>query len=308
MKTKIFFAGLLLSVFFLLTSSYAQEMIPPNHFSTVPQMINYQGKVTDASGNRLNGSFQMTFRIYDVAAGGASLWNETQAAVSVEDGVFSVLLGSVNPIPFDVFNGGLRYLGVTVGADPEMTPRKEIVSVPYALTSSGRWACDNDSNGYVYIDPGKFDGCSVAYIRLNERRNHNYFEFNAFDEEWGNMIMSWDPGNASGQGLGIHGDSYMAPFDRFVVNSDSMFLGYSIRPGIGGVAGGGDGGGNLFVRGNVGIGTTNPARPLQIKDVMRLEPRSSYPSSPSDGDLCVVGSSGNRHIYCYLNGGWRQLD
>jgi len=27
-----------------------------------------------------------------------------------------------------------------------------------------------------------------------------------------------------------------------------------------------------------------------------------------DADLCVIGSEGDRHIYCYLNGGWRRLD
>lgn len=45
-----------------------------------------------------------------------------------------------------------------------------------------------------------------------------------------------------------------------------------------------------------------------IDDVIRLNPRSEFPSSPQDGHVCVVGSSGFRHIYCYLNGGWRQLD
>lgn len=45
-----------------------------------------------------------------------------------------------------------------------------------------------------------------------------------------------------------------------------------------------------------------------IKDVIHLEPRNDFPDNPSDGDLCVVGESGSRHIYCYLNGDWLQLD
>jgi hypothetical protein len=60
--------------------------------------------------------------------------------------------------------------------------------------------------------------------------------------------------------------------------------------------------------GNVGIATTSPARALHINDIMRLEPRSTFPSLPSDGDVCVVGDAGSRHAYCYLNGGWQQLD
>ncbi|MGC9308203.1 MAG: C25 family cysteine peptidase [Thermoplasmatota archaeon] len=58
----------------------------------------------------------------------------------------------------------------------------------------------------------------------------------------------------------------------------------------------------------VGIGTSTPQRALHVNDVMRLEPRATFPSSPDDGDLCVVGSEGSYHIYCYLNSNWRQLD
>jgi hypothetical protein len=133
MKTKIFFATLLFAVFFLYSFSYSQ----------VPQMINYQGTLTDASGNPVNGNKNMTFRIYDVANGGTALWTETQNNVPVENGVFNVLLGSATPIPFSVFNGPTKYLGVTVAPDPEMTPRREIVSVPYAYTD-GDWDIMNN--------------------------------------------------------------------------------------------------------------------------------------------------------------------
>jgi hypothetical protein len=56
----------------------------------------------------------------------------------------------------------------------------------------------------------------------------------------------------------------------------------------------------------VGIGTTSPQRALHISDVMRLEPRASAPASPSEGDIYV--NSTDHHIYCYLNGVWKQLD
>ncbi len=69
-------------------------------------------------------------------------------------------------------------------------------------------------------------------------------------------------------------------------------------------------GGDVYsaVAGNVGVGTSSPARKLHISDVLRLEPRADFPASPSDGDICVMGDSGSRHIYCYLNGSWMQLD
>jgi hypothetical protein len=37
--------------------------------------------------------------------------------------------------------------------------------------------------------------------------------------------------------------------------------------------------------GNVGIGTNNPARVLHVNDVMRLQPRSTAPSSAAAGDM-----------------------
>ena len=45
-----------------------------------------------------------------------------------------------------------------------------------------------------------------------------------------------------------------------------------------------------------------------MDSVIDLEPRSLFPNNPSEGDLCVVGAQGERHIYCYLNVNWVPLD
>ncbi len=114
-------------------------------FAQVPQMINYQGKLTKASGAPLDTTIQMIFTIYADSDGITSLWTETQTAVAVQKGVFNVLLGSVAPISFATFDGSVRYLGVKVGGDPEITPRKAMVSVPYAMrTVGGGGGSDND--------------------------------------------------------------------------------------------------------------------------------------------------------------------
>jgi hypothetical protein len=75
----------------------------------------------------------MTFSIYPDTLGSPAEWSETQAEVVVKEGIFIVLLGSVDTIPSAVFDGNIKYLGVQVGADPEMTPLKPMVSVAYAL-------------------------------------------------------------------------------------------------------------------------------------------------------------------------------
>jgi len=112
-------------------------------YAQVPQLINYQGKLTKFNGAPLDTTISMVFSIYADSAGTILKWAETQGAVVVEKGIFNVLLGNVNPIPDTVFSGNIRYLGVKVGGDPEITPRKPMVSVPYAYRSA-TGAGDND--------------------------------------------------------------------------------------------------------------------------------------------------------------------
>jgi hypothetical protein len=106
-----------------------------NTQAEIPKLINYQGKLTTAEGTCVDTTFLMQFSIYSDNPGGDPLWTETQPSVRVKDGIFNVLLGSVDSILESVFTGDIRYLGVKVGDDPEMTPRKAMVSVGYAFRS-----------------------------------------------------------------------------------------------------------------------------------------------------------------------------
>ncbi len=107
-----------------------------------PPFVNFQGKLTDASGVPVaDGSYNLRFRIYSAATGDAGdpcaatcVWEELQS-VSTLSGNYNVLLGSVSPLTASVFGGAERYIGVRIGADSEMVPRRRVASVPYALTS-----------------------------------------------------------------------------------------------------------------------------------------------------------------------------
>jgi len=115
-------------------------------FGQIPQLINYQGNLSDSEGNSLNGSYTIDFRIYNQSEGGDLLWSETQmAAVSI--GKFSVMLGSVNTLSNDIFDGNPIYLALKIGEDSEMIPRKIITSVGYAYK-----ALDTDKLGGIYAE------------------------------------------------------------------------------------------------------------------------------------------------------------
>ena len=57
--------------------------------------------------------------------------------------------------------------------------------------------------------------------------------------------------------------------------------------------------------GDVGIGTSSPARKLHVSDVMRLEPRNGSPSSPSKGDIYF--DSADDKLKCYDGTIWQNL-
>ena len=100
----------------------------------VPQMINYQGRLVDAGGSPVTGSHSITLAIYDADTGGPALWSEIHPSVSVDNGVFHIIMGSVTPIELSF--GDDYWLGVTVDTDSEMTPRQRLVSVGYAFKAN----------------------------------------------------------------------------------------------------------------------------------------------------------------------------
>ncbi|MFQ5594631.1 MAG: hypothetical protein ACE5HA_10835 [Anaerolineae bacterium] len=114
---------------------------------TVPSLISYQGRLLDGAGDAVaDGPYTMTFRLYDVSSGGAALWTETKS-VTVAGGLFTTLLGDTTALDLSVFDGRDLWLGVQVGADPEMSPRQRIVSVPYAIYSGDTDKLDGSDAG-----------------------------------------------------------------------------------------------------------------------------------------------------------------
>ena len=107
-------------------------------FIPFPKEISYQGLLTTSSGTPASdGSYNLQFDLFNVFAGGVALWTETQAGVTVSNGVFSVRLGSVSPLP-DLFYQ-LLYLEVAALAGPGITgtitfaPRAQLAASAFSL-------------------------------------------------------------------------------------------------------------------------------------------------------------------------------
>jgi hypothetical protein len=123
----------------------------------IPQTINYQG-LLEEDGVLVDGSRDVTFRIYDGSQGGSVMWEEEQTVIFV-DGVFSVLLGGTEPIPTSVFDGGRRWLSVSVDGGPEILPRAELVSVGYAFHAA---SADTASHALTADDAASAQEADVA--------------------------------------------------------------------------------------------------------------------------------------------------
>ena len=99
--------------------------------SELTKRMNYQGRLTDAAGNAIDGTRNMTFRLYNAVSGGTKVWEETQSGVQVSAGLFNVALGSVTPLNEADFHQAL-WLEVVV--DSEVLPRQALYGAPYAYS------------------------------------------------------------------------------------------------------------------------------------------------------------------------------
>jgi hypothetical protein len=121
----------------LLLSSHLSALAQP-----VPELINYQGRLTDADGvgQKFDNPPKMEFNIYDGATAGNKIWGPLIfPSVPVVDGYFNVILGPTdqatpkNRSIYSAFIAKDRYLGITVNNNVEIAPRQQILSAPYAV-------------------------------------------------------------------------------------------------------------------------------------------------------------------------------
>lgn len=119
---------------FLAFSAHAQAAPPPTRSApeAVDATSNYipvQGFLTDSSGNPLDGTYALTYRLYDVQNGGTPLCEDGND-VLVTKGLFSDYMKADDCS--DNIDGRALYLGIEVGSDGEMVPRSFVDNVPYA--------------------------------------------------------------------------------------------------------------------------------------------------------------------------------
>ena len=287
-------AAIIISLFaaaLLLSGLRAQAQANANP----PNFMTYQGYLVDGNGNALGTNapknYDVIFRIWDAATGGATpLWAEQQT-VTVDKGYFSVLLGEGSSIGeprpalntiFTSATASDRWVGLTVkgigpgGADANILPRLRMLAAPYSYLAQKA------------ITASTVDGAALTGTVSDARLSPNVALRNAPNTFTGNQTITGgtlylDNGqylyarNASGAYEGFlvprwsdnvmylnYGSSGFA-----IRNNNSTFTTMFMQNN-----------GNVSFNGNVGIGTGAPGFPLNFASAL--------------GDkISLYGNSGN---------------
>jgi len=140
----------------------------------VAQVLSYEGRLTDTSGNALGGTgtqYCFRFAIYDANTAGTKLWPAATPATTtanVIDGVFDATVGSADTLTYDFYDSDTTYLDVavnttsgatctSVGSWESLSPRQRISATGYAITAAnvyGTYLKTNSASSTVQFGTG----------------------------------------------------------------------------------------------------------------------------------------------------------
>src|SRR5947209_10300263 len=86
-----------------------------------PRQISYQGALVSGS-TPVSGVHHLNISLYDTALGGTPIYEESHLE-TVTNGIFNILIGSINPLPPTLTFDRQYFLGVSVDGDMELAPR-----------------------------------------------------------------------------------------------------------------------------------------------------------------------------------------
>jgi hypothetical protein len=96
------------------------------------RLLSFKGRLTDSAGTPITRESPVRLAIYKspTASGSALLWQETQTIQPDAEGNFQTMIGKSNPVSQELFvNNPDLYLGISVGASPELMPRHALANL-----------------------------------------------------------------------------------------------------------------------------------------------------------------------------------
>jgi hypothetical protein len=259
----------------------APEDQPLEEIDAVNSVIPIQGRLTDASGKPLNGNQTVTARLYEASAGGTALCADTDG-VAVDNGLFNMDLNGCWSADID---GKQLYLGITVGSDPEMTPRQPIYPVPYAWSlRPGAIISSTTSGAILHIENWNTSGRGLrAYAKATSGENFGVVGASESPEGYGGYFYNTTTGDGVyGRGwFGVYGTGTNSGVYGRSENSQGVY-GYSPNGyGMAATTGADDYNYGLYTPDNI------HARDIHLTSAQMQVVRNAGQASLEPGDVVV---------------------
>ncbi len=205
-------------------------------YAAIPRQIAYQGILTDTAGNPLQGTYALTISLYDAENASSSIWSEVHTEVLASQGMFALVLGSVEPltVAFDT----PYWIGVKVDGGEETAPRIRLSSAAYALRAevadSAAQATHADSGEYsVFADTAQFAAIadSAYYFRGIQIDENGRLGINtAPDEQYGFLHLRQPDGGSGYEGFSIEHDTSTLSMRLWVDDAGTRHIGNGASP------------------------------------------------------------------------------
>ena len=125
----------------------------------VPNLINYQGRLTDKDGAPMNTPVAMEVAVFSQATGGTASFSQNLGQVQVKQGIYSVAFGGETLPP--VLQNPECWLELTVNGTI-LQPRQKLLAVPYALQAKVALHANTTDDIAGQITPNKIAGEAVT--------------------------------------------------------------------------------------------------------------------------------------------------
>jgi len=278
----------------------------------IPNSLTLQGKLTNNAGAAQVGTFNFSFKIYDVYTGGTALYQTDTNITTDANGIYDVILQNLSSLNFS----DQYFLGITVSTDNESQPRINLTSTPYSFRANVSEDLNKENSytvavfnitGNLTIGESFADVLTVTTGRLNisdgsitAAGNLTLGEKITFS--LGQIIDNLVSGFLRIQGsLNVTGNLTVAQDTLFVDNTSGRVGIGTTAPGqkltvIGNINATGNitsGTGTIILDGTnnrIGIGTTSPNDALEVIGSVRISGNLNA-SSINVTDFILIGGN-----------------
>lgn len=265
-----------------------------NFYAQTPEKMSYQAVIRDSNRNLIsNQQVGMRISILKDSLTGNVVYTETQVSNTNVNGLISIKIGGGTNFDTIDWSSGSYFIKTetdpTGGSNYTIIGTSQLLSVPYALfaNNGSKWYSDNKN---IFYNSGNV-GIGTGAIK-NDRFQigDNWF----FHDGITKAILYNAFWNGNDWEYSSDGPASFIELNRSNLGSISMGTYLS-----------GIKGNNAVYRhqltinndGNIGVNNTEPERPLHINDILRIEPRSTAPSFPSEGDIYMNSTTHKLMVY-----------